>query len=154
MQDMSKIKIYAKSILLPVILGALVGFIISGSMNYSELQKPPLAPPNVLFPIVWTALYILMGVSYGILKSKGLADSEVDRVYYAQLIANLTWPIFFFVFKWRLFAFFWILFLAFLVVKMIKVFYRKEQLSGVLQIPYLVWLIFATYLNLGVYLLN
>lgn len=154
MQDISKIKVYVKSILLPVILGALVGFIISGNMDYTELQKPLLAPPGWLFPIVWTILYVLMGVSYAILKSRGLVDLEVDRAYYAQLIANLAWPIFFFVFKWRLFAFFWILFLVALVIRMIIIFYKRNQIAGILQIPYLVWLLFATYLNLGVYLLN
>ena len=67
---MSKFKIYAKSILIPVIVGGIVGLIISGSIDYNNLQKPPLSPPSILFPIMWTILYILMGVSYGILKSK------------------------------------------------------------------------------------
>ena len=66
---MSKFKIYLKSILIPLILGGLVGFFISDSMDYDTLVKPALAPPAVIFPIVWTILYTLMGVSYGILKS-------------------------------------------------------------------------------------
>ena len=151
---MSKIKIYFKSIFIPVILGALVGGIISQSINYETLEMPFLAPQSWLFPIVWTILYVLMGVSYGRLKSKMLDDSKIDKIYYSQLFVNLAWPIFFFVFEWRLFAFFWILLLIGLVVKMIIEFYKKDNISGLLQIPYLVWLIFAAYLNLGVYLLN
>ncbi len=151
---MSKFKHYAKSILFPVILGGLVGLIISGSMDYKSLNQPPLSPPSILFPIVWTILYILMGVSYGILKEQSLVDESINQIYIFQLIVNLLWPIFFFVFKWRLFAFFWIILLAILVGVMIYSFYNKNKLSGLLQIPYLVWTLFATYLNLGVYILN
>ncbi len=67
---MSKVKIYAKSILIPVIVGGVVGLIISGSIDYNLLEKPAFAPPSIVFPIVWTILYILMGVSYGILKKR------------------------------------------------------------------------------------
>lgn len=151
---MSKLKIYAKSVIIPVILGGIVGLIISGSIDYNLLQKPFLAPPSILFPIIWTILYILMGVSYGILKSNDLLDSEINLIYYGQLIVNLLWPIFFFILKWRLFSFFWILLLVFLVAIMIIKFYDKNKLSGILQIPYLLWSLFATYLNLFVYLLN
>lgn len=151
---MSKFKIYAKSILIPVIVGALVGFIISGSIDYNSLQKPFLAPPSILFPIIWSILYVLMGVSYGILDSNSLVDSQINSIYYLQLLVNALWPIFFFVLKWRLFAFLWILLLLALVVVMIIRFYRKNKIAGLLQIPYLLWTTFATYLNLGVYLLN
>lgn len=151
---MSKFKTYAKSILIPVILGGIVGLIISGAIDYNTLQKPPLAPPSVLFPIVWTILYILMGVSYGILKDKSLVDDKTQRIYYLQLFVNLLWPIAFFTLEWRLFAFIWIILLDILVFTMIMEFYKKNKVSGLLQIPYLIWLLFATYLNLAVYLLN
>lgn len=151
---MSNFKIYLKSILTTVILGTVVGFIISGFIDYNTLEKPFLAPPSSIFPVVWTILYILMGVSYGILKSNGLVDSKINLIYYSQLIVNLLWPIAFFVLEWRLFAFLWIILLIILVINMIIKFYNKNQLSGFLQIPYLIWLIFAAYLNLGVYLLN
>lgn len=151
---MSNLKIYTKSILIPVILGAIIGIMISGSMDYEMLEKPFLSPPSWLFPVVWTILYILMGVSYGIIKSKNLDNISIKTIYYAQLITNLAWPIFFFVFKWRFFAFLWILLLVGLVIKMIIEFYKENRVAGLLQIPYLVWLIFAIYLNLGVYLLN
>lgn len=151
---MSKFKLYAKSILIPVIVGGIVGFIISGFMDYNSLQKPFLAPPSILFPIVWTILYILMGVSYGILEDKKANDSKTNFIYYLQLFVNALWPIAFFVFKWRLFAFIWIILLDILVAIMIMVFYKKNKLSGLLQIPYLLWSLFASYLNLFIYLLN
>lgn len=151
---MSKFKTYAKSILIPLIVGGVIGLIISGSIDYDLLQKPPLAPPSILFPIMWTILYILMGISYGILKDKTLVNKEINLIYYIQLFVNALWPIAFFVLKWRLFAFFWIILLAILIIIMIIKFYKKNKLSGLLQIPYLLWTLFATYLNLSIYLLN
>ena len=151
---MSKFRIYAQSILIPVVLGGIVGFIISGFMDYEALQKPPLAPPAIVFPIAWTILYILMGVSYGIIMDKAKIDSDIRTIYYSQLIVNLLWPIAFFVLKWRLFAFLWIVLLAVLVIIMAVKFYRKNKTAGLLQIPYAAWVLFATYLNLGIYFLN
>ena len=146
--------VWIKSILIPVILGGIVALLISGSMDYNDLNRPPLSPPGFIFGIVWTVLYILMGVSYGIIASKDLVDKNINTIYYLQLFVNLLWPIAFFIFKWRLFAFIWLLLLIILVIKMIIDFYKKNQLSAYLQIPYLLWCIFAAYLNLGVYLLN
>lgn len=151
---MSKFKIYFKSILIPLLVGGVVGFIISGSMDYNTLEKPFLAPPSILFPIVWTILYVLMGVSYGILRENSQTDKNIDSIYYTQLTVNALWPIAFFVLKWRLFAFFWIILLAVLVLVMIIRFYRKNSLAGLLQIPYLLWSLFATYLNFAIIILN
>lgn len=151
---MSNFKIYLRSILIPVVIGAIVGFITSSFMDYSSLQQPLLAPPSILFPIVWSILYILMGVSYGILESNSLVDSEIDSIYYWQLFVNALWSIFFFVLKWRFFAFLWILLLLVLVIIMIIRFYNRNKVAGLLQIPYLLWVSFATYLNFAIYILN
>ena len=151
---MSKFKIFAKSILIPVIIGGVVGLITANSINYNDLIQPSFAPPSFLFPIVWTILYVLMGVSYGILENKGLNDSEINSIYYLQLTVNALWTFIFFVFKWRLFAFIWILILDVLVIDMIIKFYKKNKTAGLLQIPYLIWILFATILNFSVYLLN
>ena len=151
---MNKIVIYIKSILVPVIVGGVVGLIISRYMDYNILEKPFLSPPGIVFPIVLTILYILMGVSYGILENKGIIDKKINFIYYLQLGVNAFWPILFFVFKWRLFSFFWIVFLIFLVINMIVKFWNKDIIAGLIQIPYLIWLVFATYLNLGIYILN
>ena len=151
---MNKINIFVKSILIPVLVGTLVGLVISGNIDYNSLQQPSFAPPAIVFPIVWTLLYILMGVSYGILQSNELVDREVDSIYYYQLTVNALWSIFFFLLKWRLFSFFWIILLIFFVWKMIKEFYQRNRVAGLLQIPYLVWLLFAAILNLSIYFLN
>ena len=151
---MQKFKIYFKTILIPVLIGGIVGILISGSMDYNYLEKPFLSPPSILFPIVWTILYILMGISYGILKEKKLIDPETKLIYYLQLFVNAMWSIIFLIFKWRFFAFLWIILLDILVIIMINKFYNKEKLAGLLQIPYLIWILFATYLNLAFYLFN
>lgn len=151
---MEKIKIYIKAIAIPLIVGGVVGFLISKSIDYNDLEKPPLSPPSILFPIMWTILYILMGVSYGMLQNKSLVNDQVKLIYYVQLVVNAFWSIFFFLLKWRFFSFLWIVLLAILVYTMIKVFKSKDKIAGILQIPYLLWVVFATYLNLGVYILN
>lgn len=151
---MSKFKIYFKAILIPVLVGAIIGILISGSMNYESLIKPPLAPPGILFPIVWTTLYVLMGVSYGILRENSLTNLETDYIYYGQLIVNALWPVAFFILKWRFFSVIWIILLAILVLLMISRFYKLNKTAGLIQIPYLVWTVFATYLNIGFYILN
>ena len=151
---MNKFLTYFKSILVPLIVGGVIGFITSKYMNLDTLNKPFLTPPSIVFPIAWGILYVLMGISYGILKDKGLTDKKIDIVYYVQLVINALWSIFFFVFKWRLFAFIWILLLLASVITMTVEFYKKNKTSGLLQIPYILWIVFASYLNLALYLLN
>lgn len=151
---MSKFKIYLKSILIPLVLGGIVGFIISGSTDYNSLIQPELAPPAILFPIVWTILYFLMGLSYGIITIYSDLDSDVKTIYYSQLIVNLIWPIIFFVMKNRLLALIWIILLLILIIIMIIKFYKKNKVASLIQIPYLLWTFFATYLNFSIYLLN
>lgn len=144
----------AKNITLPITLGGLVGLIISQFMDYNTLQKPPLSPPGFIFGIVWSILYLLMGIAYGMLVYKGKSDAEVSKIYWTQLIINLIWPILFFVFKIRLFSSIWIIILLILVISMVIKFYKKDKIIGYSQIPYLLWIMFATYLNIGVYILN
>ena len=151
---MNKFWIYIKSILIPVLVGTIVGFITSKFIDYEMLIKPVLSPPEIVFPIVWTILYILMGISYGILKSNNETNSKIDFIYYLQLGVNALWSIFFFVFKWRLFSVLWIILLAVLVIYMIKLFIEKNRIAGFLQLPYIAWVLFATYLSIGVYILN
>lgn len=139
-----------------IIIGGIFGFLTMGSMNaYNELIKPPLTPPGILFPIVWTILFILMGVSLYIVTETKYTDlTKVYRIYIIQLIVNSLWTLLFFGLNLRLLSFFWILLLIALVVIMIIRFYRINKTAAYLQIPYLLWLIFASYLNLSLYLLN
>ena len=137
-----------KNILIPVIMGSVIGLIISPFTNYQDLNKPPLSPPGIIFPIIWTILYIIMGYSF-------YKQNEQNKtIYYTQLIVNGLWSIIFFVFKWYLLATIWIILLIILVIIMIKNFYKENKLSGLINIPYLLWLLFALYLSFGVYLLN
>lgn len=140
--------------LLPLIGGAIVGLITSGYMDYQDMVKPPLSPPSIIFPIVWTILYILMGISYFIATKDNENNKELDQIYLLQLFVNFLWPIIFFVLGMYFTAFLWIILLLILVIVMIKELLKANKISGYLQIPYLIWLIFATYLNIGISLLN
>ena len=144
------IKRIVKSIALPVVVGIIVGLIMMPFNDYQSLNQPPFSPPSIAFPIVWTILYILMGISAYIVSVR---NGDL-KLYYIQLFVNALWSIIFFVFKLRLLAFIWIIVLILLVLKMIKDFLSINTTSGLIQIPYLLWLIFAAYLNFGVYLLN
>ena len=140
--------------LLPIVGGALVGLIISGYMNYGDMVKPPLSPPSYIFPIVWTILYILMGISYFIATKDKENDKELNQIYILHLLVNFFWPIIFFVLRMYFTTFFWIILLLILVIYMIKELLKNNKISGYLQIPYFIWLLFATYLNIGIFLLN
>lgn len=140
--------------LVPLIGGTIVGLIISGYMDYQDMIKPPLSPPAVIFPIVWTILYILMGISYFLATKDDDNNKELDQIYLLQLLVNFLWPIIFFVLEMYFTAFLWIILLLILVVVMIKELLKNNKISGYLQIPYLMWLLFATYLNFGITLLN
>lgn len=138
---------------LPIILGGLVGFIINGFIDYTNLVKPPLAPPKILFPIMWSIIYLLMGISYYLYR-KDYNEGTTKKIYYAQLFVNLLWSIIFFVLKLRLVAVFWIVLLDVLVVLLIKSFFETKKISAYLNILYLAWILFATYLTIGIFILN
>ena len=143
------------SILIPVGLGFLIGLISSSYNNYSNLNQPSFAPPGILFPIVWTILYILMGISsYIISESNSYKKRKALSIYKLQLTINLLWSIIFFVFNLKTFAFVWIILLIIAVILMIKEFYNINKTAAYLQIPYLLWLIFASILNLSIIFLN
>ena len=137
---------------LPIIGGSLIGFITNKSIDYSNLIKPPLAPPK-LFPIAWSIIYLLLGISYYLYKKRN-NDKTVDIVYYIGLIVNYLWTFIFFVFKLRLLAIFWIILLDILVILLAILYYKYEKKSALLLIPYILWIIFATYLTTGIYVLN
>ena len=148
----------AKCIAIPLLVGGLASFLTRGGMEvFMQLNKPPLSPPGWLFPVVWTILYTLMGISSYLIIQSGAEEEQVNSalsVYVYQLSVNFLWPTFFFNFGWYLFSFIWLVLLWILVLIMIMRFYNISKLAGILQIPYLIWLTFAAYLNLGVWLLN
>lgn len=128
-----------KYIAVPLVLGAIVGLITKNqSSNYDGIV------PGFIFPIVWSILYILMGISSYIVKD----DKELMNIYKINLGINILWPIIFFSLKLRVLAFFWILILILVVGYMIYRFYNKNKISAYLLIPYILWLVFASVLNL------
>lgn len=144
------------NIAIPLAVGGVSALITGGGFkNYGAVAKPVLSPPSWIFPVVWTILYILMGISSYLIYEKD--DSSAKRplaIYAIQLFFNFLWPIFFFSFEAYLFSFIWLLLLWAFVFAMIIEFYKVNKTAGLLQIPYLIWLTFAAYLNLAVYLLN
>ncbi len=145
-------------IAIPLLVGGIAGLLTRpGTQAYATMVKPPLSPPAILFPIVWTILYILMGISSYLIWTKADDSPTTTRaknLYFYQLVANFLWSFFFFSFQWYFFSFIWILLLWGLVVAMIKAFSRISKVVAYINIPYLIWLIFAAYLNLGVWRLN
>ena len=147
-------------ILIPLIVGTVAGLLTMGGMEqFASLNKPPLSPPSWLFPIAWTLLYTLMGISSYIIyiseepEEKSIKSRALSTYGY-QLLVNFLWPVFFFNFQWYLFSFFWLALLWILVAKMILEFGAISRLAALCNIPYLLWLSFAGYLNLGIWLLN
>lgn len=128
-----------KYIAVPLVLGAIMGLITKNqSSNYDGIV------PGFVFPIVWSILYILMGISSYIVRD----DKELMNIYKVNLGINILWPIIFFSLKLRVLAFFWILILILVVGYMIYRFYNKDKISAYLLIPYILWLVFASVLNL------
>ena len=134
--DNKKLILY---IAIPLLLGGIVGFITSKeSMNYNGIVD------GWVFPIVWSILYILMGISSYIVRN----NKELMSIYKVNLVIHLLWPIIFFTLNFKVFGFFWILLLILVVGYMMYKFYNKNKISAYLLIPYLLWLIFASILNL------
>ena len=141
-------------ILTPLIGGSIVGLIINKSIDYNYLVNPPLSPPSYLFPIVWSILYSLIGTSYYIYRKNNNDDSLTIKLYYIQLILNYLWSIIFFTLKLRTLAVIWIIVLAITIIYLMIRFYKEERTSFYLLIPYILWVLFATYLNIGIVVLN
>ena len=141
-------------ILFPLIIGITISLLTRGNFNFQDLNQPPLTPPSILFPIIWTILYLLIGISYYLYKKNTYTNKTEIIVYYAQLLVNALWSIIFFTLKLRFFSIIWILILVILIYTLITLFLQKYKPSAYLLIPYLIWCIFATYLTIGIYLLN
>lgn len=150
------IKTLAIAILIPLAVGGLSALLTHGSMEvYGQLERPALSPPPVVFPIVWAILYILMGISsWLIYKSTAPMRSTALHLYALQLVLNFIWPILFFQLHWYWLSFFWLLALIAALGLMLYRFYHIRPAAAYLQLPYLLWTLFAAYLNLMIALLN
>lgn len=151
-------KLLITCVAIPLAVGFAASLLTGSEVEVFEgVNKPPLSPPAWLFPVVWTILYTLMGISSYLILTSGAGREEVKNalsVYAYQLVVNFLWPTFFFNFRWFLFSFLWLVLLIFLVVSMIREFYKISKPAAYLNIPYLLWLIFAGYLNFTIWWLN
>lgn len=154
-----EIKTYAISIAAALAVGGLSALFTAGNMDiYSEIVKPPIAPPSVLFPIVWTLLYILMGVSAAMIYLQRDENPTAARnsliTYGVSLFLNFFWSIIFFNMQAFLFSFIWLILLWVSILITILQYRKISPLAAALQVPYLLWVTFAGYLNLTIYILN
>ena len=145
-------------IALPLAVGGLASILsMDGIRAFDALVKPALTPPGWVFPAVWTALYILMGTASWLVLTSRRSREDIEAaltVYLCQLALNFFWPILFFRLRLYLFAFFWLTALWLMVLATMAFFHKLSRPAGLTLLPYLVWIIFAGYLNFGVYLLN
>lgn len=136
-------------------LSALFATPPSFSSVYTAFTKPPLSPPAWIFPVVWTALYLLMGISsFLVYISNSTAKSDALFQYGVQLFVNFCWSIIFFRFSAFFAALVWLIFLWILVFHLIQQVWDISKWAAWLLVPYLTWITFAGYLNFGIYLLN
>ena len=156
---MFKLKTFLNSTLFTFLFAVLGGIVTYWGMPAFEQAKQPfLTPPAFVFPIVWTLLYLLMSFSAAIIYDAG--DEGISKapkalfVYVVQLTFNFWWCVLFFGFRLYFVSFIWLLLLIILVISMIILFTRINRTAGLIQLAYLVWLLFAAYLNLVVWLLN
>ena len=151
------------AIIIPLTIGILSSFITKHAMmTFNAMKKPPLAPPGILFPIVWSILYVMMGISSYILyesdTKNGTMNSKIKNkcrsLYVVQLVFNFFWSIIFFKSKLYVLAFMWLIILWLLVFALIVESKKINKIASCLLIPYLVWMTFAAYLNIGIAILN
>lgn len=141
-------------IVITLIIGSVPSIFVYTNNVYEKLNKPFLSPPGILFPIVWSILFILMGVSiYRVNKYKRNYENP-NFIYFFQLIVNSLWTPIFFGLNFYFFAFLWLILLIVLVLIMYRTFYKIDKTSAYINIPYIIWLLFAGYLNLFIFILN
>lgn len=154
-----KLPTYLIAIAIPLVVGVVAALLTRGNMDiYEEIVKPPLAPPGILFPIVWTILYVLMGISSAliVINKENSIDAATRGLtnYGMSLLFNFFWPIFFFNLESYLISFIWLVVLFYLILRTVLEYRHVSRLAALLQIPYLVWVAFAGYLNCAIWLLN
>ena len=143
---------------IPLAVGGLSAWMTRDAMKeFAALDQPPLSPPGWVFPVVWTILFILMGIGSYLVGTSGVPGQERRNallLYGIQLVVNFSWSVFFFNMGWYLFSFFWLALLWLLVLETIDLFWKISRSAGILLFPYLAWVTFAGYLNFGIFLLN
>lgn len=152
-------RIYIISVAISLGVGIVSALLTRGNMNiYEEVSTPPLSPPSFLFPVVWTVLFVLMGISAAMVLTTGTSPlvkrKNALSVYGMSLFFNFFWSIIFFNLRAFLFAFVWLIVLLALIILTIVKYFKINRTAAYLQIPYALWVTFAGYLNLGIFILN
>ena len=151
-------KPYVVWIIFTETVGGLSGWLTRKGVGFyrTTIIKPPLSPPGIVFPIVWSILFALMGVGAArIYISPASRDrSRALGIFLLQLAFNFFWSIIFFNLRSFGLALLWLVVLWLLILWMIQAFHKTDSLSAYLQIPYILWVTFAAYLNFGVWRLN
>ena len=152
------------AVFVPLAVGGLSAFLTKDAMLiFNSIDKPPLAPSGIVFPIAWSILYVIMGISSYIIYNLDINKLNIEQIvlrkqtliiYVVQLIFNFFWTIIFFNFSMYKFAFVWLMTLWILVFLYIKTSFELNKISSYLMMPYLVWMTFAGYLNLMIDILN
>lgn len=155
----SSLSVYAVSVAIPVAVGLFSAFITKEGMDvYTQIETPPLSPPSWIFPIVWSILYLLMGISCAMVwqRREGKAEQvrEAYNSYVVSLVLNFAWSVLFFNARMFLVAFFVLLALLYYVLKTVRAYVAIRPLAGYLQLPYAFWVAFAGYLNAAIWFLN
>lgn len=154
----AKLWAVAVSILIPLAVGGLSALLTRDGMRlFALMRKPPLAPPAWVFPAAWTALYIMMGVASYLVYASGASRVRRERAltfYALQLGMNFFWSIIFFSLEMYLTAFIWLVGMWMLILICTVLFWHIDRRAGRLMLPYLAWVAFAGYLNMGIFLLN
>lgn len=146
------------AVAIPLIIGGLSALLTMDNMIvFDYVRKPPLSPPAWLFPVVWTVLYVLMGLASYIVWSSKKPKKDVNSallIYFIQLAFNFFWSIIFFNLENYLFALIWLLIMLVLIIITAVRFFGIDKRAGYLLLPYVLWVSFAAYLNYGIYMLN
>lgn len=142
-------------IAIPLVVGGISALLTRNSMEtFANINKPALSPPAWLFPVVWTILYILMGIASYLVVTSPKTNTLALSVYLLQLFFNFMWSIIFFNLGLYLPAFLWLILLWLLILLTTFLFYSISKPAGHLMLPYLIWVTFAGYLNYAIFLLN
>lgn len=154
----SKAKKYIIGIAIPLVVGGLSALLTQGAMQeFNSLNQPPFSPPSWLFPVVWTILFVLMGIASAIVYTADAPEEQRKNAlipYAVQLVMNFLWSIVFFNLGAYLFAFVWLLALLAVIIVTAVRFYAISKPAAWMLIPYILWVCFAGYLNFAIYVLN
>ena len=140
-------------IVIAPLIGGFLSSLLANFKNYNIINKPIFSPPKIVFPIVWSILYLLFGISF-YLANKDYENKKITSSAIINLILNYSWTFIFFKLKMYIISAIELVLIILSTIKFIIELYKENKIAALLQFPYLVWLLVALYLNIGVIILN